>query len=270
MSHAGGYCPNCEQYVSPPLLPLDYYQCNNCMMTIHADDLVRKRSMAMGGGGVPRSFDMGLIGYAVLYDGAQVADTVNVSCNYNSNDWLFVVVSTCGANQFPSTVTAAGTSLVQLVTAGSQSHSRTSIYYGRAQAGGNSLSVFWTGQHPNAAVVSVLRTSTAAASPILNSGGNAGNASSTSATLGTNQSPTASNAYCIYAVGVEAGQGTISNVPSGYTLSNLQSTGSAQNPVDTEQAVFVKDLTNSATVGSVTNLSGTNYYSQVMVIVGKS
>lgn len=270
MSHAGGYCPNCEQYVSPPLLPLDYYQCNNCMMTIHADDLVRKRSMAMGGGGVPRSFDMGLIGYSVLYDGAQIADTVNVSCNYNTSDWLVVIVSTVGANQHPSSVAASGTSFIATTAGGTQSHARTSIWYGKVATGGSGVTVFWTGQHPHGAVVTVMRTSSASTPLVRTSAGTSGQGSSTSSSLGSSISPTDGNSYAIYAVNVEGGRDTIGSIPNGYTLVNLKSTGQSQQPVDTEQAVCVQDLTSPATIGSVSSLTGSTYYAHAIVIVGKS
>ena len=93
---------------------------------------------------------------------------------------------------------------------------------------------------------------------------------STSATPGNDASPTPNNAYALFAVGAENGQGSILTSPTGFSIAASNSTGQVQNPVDCEQIVFVRDLPASDTVSSVVSLSGTTYYSEVMMIVVKS
>jgi len=270
MSYNGGYCPNCDNYITAPLLPLDYYKCNSCMMAVHVDDLVVKRNHAVGMGGIPpRAFDFRKIASATLYDVTQNTDTVSMTGIFQAYDYVVVVVSTCGANQHPNTVIADGTTLTQVVAAGSQSHVRTSVYYGQVLTHASNISVQWTGQHPHAAVVTAYVVPLLGQTPVLASAQSTTLSSTTSLTPGNTLSPTSGNAYALYVVGVEGGDGTIANIPSGYSLSAHGSTGTSNVPIDCEQAVFVQDLTSSATINSSTPLAGATWNAQCIAIFGK-
>lgn len=270
MSYSGGFCPNCDNYISAPLLPLDYYKCNSCMMSVHVDDLVIKRNHAVGMGGIPpRVFDFRKLGSAVMFDDTQATNTVTVGTYFNAYDWIIVTISTCGANQHPSTVTVDGVTLTQAATAGSQSHARTSVYYGQPLTNGYGVSVYWTGQHPHAAVVTVYVAPLLGPTPVLATASSQTFSATTSTNPGTTLSPTASNAFALHVLGVEGVGGTILTSPSEYTLSSTDHTSGPGQPIDCEQANFTNDITSSETISSSVSLAGATWNAQCVVIFGK-
>ena len=270
MSHPGKYCPNCDRYLSPPLLPSDYYTCNTCMSRINIRDLVSKRNVAFGASGPPDEFDVSVIGNTVMYDGAQNTDTVTVQCSYTETDYLFVIVTTVGANTYP-TVTANGTAVPVVIGGGQGTHHRMYLYEVTTHGKGTSVSATWSGQHPNAAIVTVLR-----GRKISNPSITMTHAYSTQTNLSPTDvmlssiSPQGGNAYAIYTVGVEGGTGTIANGPPGYSLVSLKSTGVNQQPSDIEQAVYVRNLPVPTNLVADTPFSGSVYYGHGIYVVNRT
>lgn len=268
MSHAGGYCPNCEQYVSPPLLPLDYYQCNNCMMSVHVDDLIKKRNMLLAGA-QPNPFGVSVVGRTLMYDPLQVTDTVIVPCSTRANDTLFVVTSTNGANQHPNSVTCAGVSFTEITSFGATTGARTSVWYGVVPATGPvSVSVYWTGQHPFAAIATVISVTGLENNPVLDFNGNYGTASTTGAGAGGSVSPTRANSYAIYAVTL-SDMDYFTNKQPEWTILSRDNTSENGAPGDCSQLIMGEDIPQSKTVSTVTTMATPIGYSQAIVILGK-
>ena len=182
---------------------------------------------------------------------------------------LFVAVSTCGANQNPNSVTAGGVVLTQVTANGSQSHVRTTTYYGKATTSGSRVSVFWAGQHPSAAVIAVYKSPAVGNTVIVGSSSAASVSQNTSSTPGTTLSPTPSNCCALCVVGVENGQGTILTSPTGFTLSDEGYTGQNQNPVDCAQNCYVLDIPLSTTISSSVTLVGACNNNVAMLLIGK-